>query len=454
MTARCNITKSFLLKVLDESQQGVHIVDEEGNTLLYNKTAEAIDGMTKKEMISKNMKDLVDCGTFSTSVALDVIKTGEVKEVIQNIKDKTVVATGIPIYNKKKLEAVVVFSKDSKMLEEMVLQMKNLLIDNNAISEYLSKQQVNNYREDMVIANSKAMKRTMKLIERVARLDTPIFLLGEVGVGKTMFAEYIHNMSLRSSEPFIKIDCSAIPEAIIEKELFGSFDNDAGLDENSLLYKAIGGTLFFDEIADMPLSCQKRMVYVLNKLRFGEKEQGIKNYQNIRILSASNENVKKNVSSGRLRKDLYYKLNIIQVNIPSLRERYEDILSLITVFLNKYNRVYLEKKMLSPKGKKLLLNYGWPGNVSEMENVIERLVVTSERDLIKEEDIIELIGDGYMQMGEGANLKEKVEHYEKRLILEYSRQSSCMKELSMLAGINESTLRKKITRYGLNITFN
>ena len=123
MTARCNITKSFLLKVLDESQQGVHIVDEEGNTLLYNKTAEAIDGMTKKEMISKNMKDLVDCGTFSTSVALDVIKTGEVKEVIQNIKDKTVVATEIPIYNKKKLKDEVEFSKDSKMLEVMVIQM-------------------------------------------------------------------------------------------------------------------------------------------------------------------------------------------------------------------------------------------------------------------------------------------------------------------------------------------
>lgn len=449
------ITKKFLVKVLEESEQGIHIVNKDGYTLFYNRAAEIIDGMTKKEMTMRNMKDLVSSGTFSTSVALEAIKTGETKEVIQQIKDKTVIATGVPIFNKDQLEAVVVFTKDSKTLQEMTLKMKDLLIENNAITEYFSSQQIKSFREDLVISYSKAMKRTMKTIERVARLDAPIFLLGEVGVGKTMFARYIHNLSMRSDKPFIKVDCAAIPESIIEKELFGSIKEGSlfEVDETSLLSQAMGGTLFLDEIADMPISCQRRLAYTLDKLRFGTRENGIRNYKSIRILSASNESVKENLGKGRLREDLYYKLNIIQLQIPSLRERTEDKIPLLNVLLNKYNTFYQEKKELSPGGKKLLLNYSWPGNVSEMENVIERLIVTSDGEYIQEKDIIELIGEGYIQLDEKYNFKEKVENYEKKLIIEYSKQARSIKELAALLDINESTLRKKIIRYGINITF-
>lgn len=440
------INKNFLTKVLDNSNQGIHIVDPSGTTLYYNKLAEEIDGISKEEILGKNMKDLVRTGLFSTSVALDVIESGKQKEVVQHINDKIVIATGVPIMKGKDLEAVVVFVKDSKVLRDMTLQLQDLLIENNSMAENLSKYNSKYLKEGIIISNSKAMQRIMKVANRVSKLETPIFLLGEPGCGKTMFAKYIHDNSLRSDKPFIKVDCSAIPKSIIESELF---DDDSY--NGSLLKQATNGTLFIDEIADMPLPCQQRLVYELNRIK--ESMASTSNSPSIRIIAASNENISKNISDGKFRMDLYYLLNIIPIKIPPLRERDEDVIPLINLFLNKYNEFYNEEKVISPNCKKFLINYSWPGNVRELENIIERLVVTSDDDVIDVKHVEEFINNFYTKIDEGKTFKEKVESYEKKLILEYSKQVSSIKELSILAGINESTLRKKIERYNLNITF-
>lgn len=440
------INKYFLTKVLDNSNQGIHIVDPSGTTLYYNKLAEEIDGISKEEILGKNMKDLVRTGLFSTSVALDVIESGKQKEVVQHINDKIVIATGVPIMKGKDLEAVVVFVKDSKVLRDMTLQLQDLLIENNSMAENLSKYNSKYLKEGIIISNSKAMQRIMKVANRVSKLETPIFLLGEPGCGKTMFAKYIHDNSLRSDKPFIKVDCSAIPKSIIESELF---DDDSY--NGSLLKQATNGTLFIDEIADMPLPCQQRLVYELNRIK--ESMASTSNSPSIRIIAASNENISKNISDGKFRMDLYYLLNIIPIKIPPLRERDEDVIPLINLFLNKYNEFYNEEKVISPNCKKFLINYSWPGNVRELENIIERLVVTSDDDVIDVKHVEDFINNFYTKIDEGKTFKEKVESYEKKLILEYSKQVSSIKELSILAGINESTLRKKIERYNLNITF-
>lgn len=440
------INKNFLTKVLDKSNQGIHIVDPTGTTLYYNKVAEEIDGISREDILGKNMKDLVKTGLFSRSVALDVIDSFEQKDVVQHINDRVVIATGVPIMKGKDLEAVVVFVKDSKVLRDMTLQLQNLLIENNSMAENLSKYNSKYLKEGIIISNSKAMKRIMKVANRVAKLETPIFLLGEPGCGKTMFAKYIHDNSLRSDKPFIKVDCSAIPKSIIESELF---DDDSY--NGSLLKQATNGTLFIDEIADMPLPCQQRLVYELNRIK--DSMTSTSNSPSIRIIAASNENISKNISDGKFRMDLYYLLNIIPIKIPPLRERSEDIIPLINLFLNKYNEFYNEDKVISPNCKKFLINYSWPGNVRELENIIERLVVTSDDDVIDVKHVEEFINNFYTKIDEGKTFKEKVESYEKKLILEYSKQVSSIKELSILAGINESTLRKKIERYNLNITF-
>lgn len=209
------LNKDFLIRLLDKSNQGIHIVDPQGTTLYYNKFAEEIDGITKEEMIGKNMRDLVANGVFPSSVALDIIDSKKPKEVVQYIKDKVVIATGFPIMKKGILEAVVVFTKDSKILKDMTLNLQDLLIENNVMATNLSKYNSKFLKEDMIISNSKSMQRVMKLANRICKLETPIFILGEAGSGKTMFAKYIHDNSLRQQKPFVKVDCSAIPKNII-----------------------------------------------------------------------------------------------------------------------------------------------------------------------------------------------------------------------------------------------
>ena len=288
----------------------------------------------------------------------------------------------------------------------------------------------------------------MKLANRICKLETPIFILGEDGSGKTMFAKYIHDNSLRQNKPFIKVDCSAIPKNIIESELF---DDNNSYNE-SLIKQATNGTLFIDEIADMPLSCQQRLVYELNKMKEHMRNNNEKS-PIVRVIAASNENIDKNIANGKFRMDLFYLLNIIPIKMPSLRDRNEDIIPLINLFLNKYNQFYNEEKTISPKCKKFIINYSWPGNVRELENIIERLVVTSEGDTIELEDVQEFISNFYTKFDDGNTFKDKIESYEKKLILEYSKQVSSIKELAILACINESTLRKKIDRYDLDISF-
>lgn len=442
------LNKDFLIRLLDKSNQGIHIVDPQGTTLYYNKFAEEIDGITKEEMIGKNMRDLVANGIFSSSVALDIIDSKKSKEVVQYIKDKVVIATGFPMMKKGTLEAVVVFTKDSKILKDMTLKLQDLLIENNVMATNLSKYNSKFLKEDMIISNSKSMQRVMKLANRICKLETPIFILGEAGSGKTMFAKYIHDNSLRQNKPFIKVDCSAIPKNIIESELF---DDNNSYNE-SLIKQATNGTLFIDEIADMPLSCQRRLVYELNKMKEHMRNNNEKS-PTVRVIAASNENIDKNIANGKFRMDLFYLLNIIPIKMPSLRDRNEDIIPLINLFLNKYNQFYNEEKTISPKCKKFIINYSWPGNVRELENIIERLVVTSEGDTIELEDVQEFISNFYTKFDDGNTFKDKIESYEKKLILEYSKQVSSIKELAILACINESTLRKKIDRYDLNISF-
>ena len=285
------LNKDFLIRLLDKSNQGIHIIDPQGTTLYYNKFAEEIDGITKEEMIGKNMQNLVADGIFSSSVALDIIDSKKPKEVVQYIKDKVVIASGFPMMKKGILEAVVVFTKDSKILKDMTSNLQDLLIENNVMATNLSRYNSKFLKEDMIISNSKSMQRVMKLANRICKLETPIFILGEAGSGKTMFAKYIHDNSLRQNKPFVKVDCSAIPKTIIDSELF---DDNNSYNE-SLIKQATNGTLFIDEIADMPLSCQQRLVYELNKMKENMRNNNEKS-PTVRVIAASNENIDKNLS--------------------------------------------------------------------------------------------------------------------------------------------------------------
>ncbi len=236
---------------------------------------------------------------------------------------------------------------------------------------------------------SSAMRKVMQKVEKTAQYDATVILLGESGVGKNIIANLIHSLSDRKDKPFIYINCGAIPSNLLESELFGyekGAFTGATTSHTGLIERAQSGTLFFDEVAELPLAMQAKILHFLNE-KFIYKISGKKPIHiDARVISATNKNLPQLIEKGLFREDLYYRLNVLKVEIPPLRERREDLMILIKHYFTYFNNKYCLYKTLSNEAYQYLLNYHWPGNIRELRNIIEQLVILSERDMISLED--------------------------------------------------------------------
>lgn len=445
-----------LKSVTDYSDTGIHVVDKNGITIYYNKSQEKIDGINSKDMIGRSMKELVDDGTFSKSLALEALETKEESQSYQFVNDKYIFARAVPVFEEKSLSFVIVYTRDFQTLKNLSIQLDDIKRENERMARELSGYKSKYSSENLIVNNNKEMNKIVKLAKRISALDSPVLITGEPGTGKTLFAQYIHDISGRTDKAFVKFDCSAIPEKIMEEELFGSFKLDSNgciIDRREgFLEKAYGGTIFIDEIADMPVALQLKLSDFLKTGIYTKSSSSFKHGTNVRIIAASNENLKKLIDIGKFRGDLYYSLSVIDINIPPLRSRKEDIAKLANIHLDRFNYYYGMDKKLSPSAIRAMLEYHWPGNVRELENTIERLVVTTEED-IEAEDFIKSTEAKQINYSEDITYKEKVDEYEISLINYYASISESIKDMAQRARINESTLRKKIERYSLDISF-
>lgn len=313
------------------------------------------------------------------------------------------------------------------------------------------------YKDTEIVFRSRLMERTIELIESVAGTDTTVLIEGETGVGKGMAAKLIHRNSCRHEAPFMDINCAAIPEKLLESELFGyeagSFTGAREEGKPGLFEAADGGTVFLDEINSLPMPLQVKLLRVIQErevMRIGGSDYIP---VDVRILAASNVELLEAVSAGTFREDLYYRLNVVPIVIPPLRDRKEDIRILGESFLRKCNAKYGTDKILSEDAWKSLEKYRWPGNVRELENIIERVVIVPQGDVVDQGDIREMFSDisADEQFINPLNmtLKEEMNAYEKKII--ESRMASCKttKELARKLGIDKSTLTRKMNK--LNI---
>jgi DNA-binding NtrC family response regulator len=242
-----------------------------------------------------------------------------------------------------------------------------------------------------IIGRSKKIKKSAMLAQKVALSDTAVLLLGESGTGKEVFARAIHNMSSRKNNPFIAVNCGAIPDELFENEFFGSEKGaytGSSKRKIGMVQIAEGGTLFLDEVTDIPLPMQSKLLRFLEEKTFirlgGEKEQRV----DVRLIAATNKNLKNEVKKGNFRDDLFFRLNVFPIILPPLRERKDDIILLAKYFINMYvSEFKKDKKELAPETKKLLQNYHWPGNIRELKNIIERAIILSEGKTIKPSDV-------------------------------------------------------------------
>ncbi len=270
------------------------------------------------------------------------------------------------------------------------------------------------------IGESRAIKEKLDIAIRAAQSDSSILLLGESGVGKELFAEQIHLHSPRKDKPFIRVNCAALPENLIESELFGHVKGaytDASSDRRGRFELADRGTIFLDEIGDLPLAVQAKLLRVLQEKRFERVGSSDTISVDVRIIAATNKDIEKEVEERRFRADLYYRLNVLPIYIPPLRERREDIPILAEFFLNKFAKeVKKNIKGFSPEAMEVLLSYTWPGNIRELENAIERAVVITQDEYIKPDAFILQSFSNSESLYIGKTLKEAINLFKKDFI--------------------------------------
>jgi len=444
--------------IFEHSYDGIYVTDAKGKTLRVNKAYQRITGLSLEQLIGENIKDIVNQGLISESITFKILKERKALTIKQTISTgKEILVTGVPILNKQgDIVKVVTNVRDMTELNNLQKKLEQSLQLKAHYEKELYQLRRKYEGSNKIIAQSKAMQNILELAYRLAKVDTTVLINGESGVGKELIAQLIHDNSIKYKKgTLIKINCGAIPVDLLESELFGyeegAFTGAKKGGKAGLFEIANGGTLFLDEIADLPISLQVKLLRVLQEGEF-TRLGGTKPIKaNVRIMSATNKDLKKLVQQNLYREDLYYRLNVVPINIPPLRERKEDILALIVMYLNYFNKKYGMGKSLAPKTMDALLKYEWPGNVRELINTLERLMVTIVEDVISPEDLPPHIvqderNQNYMQT---SSLKDAVSQLEKSMIIEALKKYKTTRKAAQFLRISQSALVKKANKYGI-----
>ncbi|MGC9324355.1 MAG: sigma 54-interacting transcriptional regulator [Desulfomonilia bacterium] len=441
--------------IIESSYDGIYVTDGEANTILVNSAYEKITGIRASEVVGRNMRDLVREGYYDESVSLKVLDEKRPVTIPQTLKSgKNILVTGNPIFDEDgAIKMIVTNVRDMTELVELQQQLEYTKGISTAYRDILKSLQQTSGHDNDIIMVSEPMLHIQELIERVSRTNTTVLIYGETGVGKDRIAEEIHEKSDRSeSGIFVKINCGAIPETLLESELFGyergAFTGARKEGKTGLFEVAHKGTLFLDEVESMPLILQSKLLRVLQNFEITRVGGTKPTKVDVRLICASNQDLKELIAKKEFRSDLYYRLNVIPIYIPPLRERRDDIPYLVHFFLNRYNREHGVKKTLSKEALDLLLNYSWPGNVREVANVIERLVVITQGDYIfphhLPKEIIERTEKDMLE--EGMSLKEHLEHVEISIIRKAIRKYGSARKAAPHLGVDSTTLTRKLKK--------
>ncbi len=450
--------KNWLDTIIDSSYDGLWISDYEGKVIRINKAAERIDGVTALEVLGRNVRNLVAEGLFDKSVTLEVLKRKTSVTMIQQIKGiKRVLVTGSPILNEKgEISFVVINVRDITELDSLRNQLQETQALAKGYISKLSELEMKGADISNIIFRSEEKGRIIEMALRVAKVDSTVLLLGESGVGKGMIAKLIHKQSERNQGPFIRVDCAGIPESLIESELFGyergAFTGAKIEGKPGFFELANKGTLFLDEIGEIPIGSQSKLLRFLEDHEIirvgGTKPKEI----DVRVIVATNKNLEELIASNRFRKDLYYRLNVVPIHIPPLRERKEDILPLIFHFLGKFNKICRKEKSLSPETIEALLKYDFPGNIRELANLIERLVVITEKEQIEVRDLPSVIIGNVSKVSEhsflndGILLRTALERCENLIIERAIEKYGSQREAAKILGVDQATISRKIKK--------
>ncbi len=453
---------------------GLYVANPEAYTLRVNPAYEKIAFLSQNDLVGKNMRELEEKGYFSKSVTLSVLErlkrgeTGKVAFFQKIISGKEVLVTGTPVYSESgRLACILTFVQDLIPLAAVARK----LVDHEeklrprvraafpGVSESGSDAPapcLPSFEALPVIAADPLSLSTLQRVASAAKYESPVLLTGETGVGKDLIAKYIHLLASGGrNEPFVSVNCSAIPGELLESELFGyaegAFSGARKGGKSGLFVEASGGILFLNEISEMPLSLQAKLLSALDEGCIRPLGSSKTIQVKTRILCATNRDLRSSIREGTFRSDLYYRISVLTVHLSPLRERPRDILPLVRHFMARFSREYGLKKYLSPAVQDILLAYEWPGNVREVRNLVERLLVFSNTEQIGLCDLPpETLGGSagerppLPRLEECMSLKEAVRRYERKLIEEALQRQGKVAEAAKMLQIDPTTLTRKL----------
>lgn len=464
-----HLTLDQIIPILNVITDAVFIDDADGICRWCNDACEEMYNIEYDEIVGRHVEDLEKSGIFTPSVTRRVLEEKrEITIIHENRFGRRLLTTGSPVFvpitsgewvaagegrYSRTIAFVLTTSRD-------ITQISNLQEQPDTSGSALLKARKLDVPEDidtsLIVSESEAMNNVMALTKKLASVNTTVLITGESGVGKGLIARQLHEEGVRWKKPFVTVNCGAIPDNLIESELFGyvagAFTGSRSGGKQGLFEAAQDGTIFLDEISELPLNLQVKLLQVIQERQItpvgGTKPIPV----DVRIISATNRNLEELVKEGRFREDLYYRLNVVPINVPALRERPADIIPLIQMNIARCNRELGETKSISPDALSILLKYPWPGNIRELQNIIERLVITTSHNVITENDIFifikEAAEDNKTDYGD-TSLAAALERAEKEILSRALENYKSTRAIARVLKVSQPTIVRKLNKYGL-----
>jgi len=434
--------------ILDAARDDLLISDGEGRIIAVNSSFEERYGLTREETLGKTVYQLEEAGYFKPSVVSRVLKEKERISLQQeNNVGRVILVTATPVFDdNREIRFVISYSRDITEMVQLQKQVKEY-------SEELNRLRSGS-EDNQIIAESKEARDMLESVSTMAAYDANVILTGPSGSGKTMYARQIHQLSERRDGPFIEVNCAAIPESLLESELFGyergAFTGASEKGKAGFVELADKGTLFLDEISEMPLPLQAKLLKVIQDKTVtrvgGTKEKKV----DFRLIAATNRDLASLVKEGVFREDLYYRLNVLHLDVLPLAARKDDILPLADHFLRNFNEKYGQHKTFGAEVLKQLRQYKWPGNVRELSNVVERSAMMTREDTIDEVAFGDMDVTDSMQIMdvfEGIDLNAHLEAVEGTIIRRAWEQYRSSTKVAKILSISQPTAHRKIKKY-------
>ena len=448
--------------IIDSSSDGLFVCDGHATVIRMNPASERIHQTKAEAVVGKNMVDLIDEGFIDRSAALEAVETKTVVNLLQKKGNRKLISTATPVLNDAgEIIRVVVSEQDITQFENLQRQLEQEQEIKHQLQHQLVEMQQDILNTHEIIARSGNMVKALQRALKASKVDSSILITGESGVGKGVIANLIHKSSSRAEKPLIRINCGAIPETLIESELFGyekgAFTGAQANGKLGHLELADCGTLFLDEIAELPLASQVKLLRFLENGRLTRLGGTQSRFVDARIIAATHRDLKKMVEQGTFRHDLFYRLKVIPITIPPLRERRECLLPLLRHYVDTFARKIGSAKRLSQAAIDALMAYMYPGNVRELMNICEQVVVMSEMEIIDRQDLPRDVIAQTMEGGEDwgfwppqMTLDQVLGSVERAFLRDALTTHKKQSKIAKALGISQPTVARRMKKYGLS----